>query len=177
MTGIKRSGAAYPFAAPQADVSFSVLQSPVGDLLLLGDGESLTGLYLESAPPTSGIASPLRRDDATFQVVRQELERYFAGDLRNFSVPLAPRGTPFQLAVWATLLAIPYGETRSYGEIAAAIGRPTAARAVGLANGRNPISLIIPCHRVIGQDGSLTGYGWGLPRKRWLLAHEGVGPA
>jgi methylated-DNA-[protein]-cysteine S-methyltransferase len=149
----------------------SVMPSPIGQIWLYSDGQSLTGLYLEregEVPRDTGLA----RENEPFRTVRTQLEQYFAGELRAFSVPLAPRGTPFQRTVWQELLRIPCGETRSYGEVAAAIGRPTASRAVGMANGGNPISLIIPCHRVIGQDGSLTGYGWGLPRKRWLLAHE-----
>ncbi len=164
-----------PFATAQRDICFSVLGSPIGDLLLLGDGVALTGLYLD--PDRVAMASGLRNAEEPFRLVREELERYFSGDLHRFTVPLAPRGTAFQLRVWAALLAIPFGETRSYGEIAAEIGRPKAVRAVGQANGHNPISLIIPCHRVIGQDGSLTGYGWGVDRKRWLLAHEGASPA
>jgi methylated-DNA-[protein]-cysteine S-methyltransferase len=101
-----------------------------------------------------------------------QLGEYFAGRRKEFEVPLAPQGTPFQRAVWSELLRIPFGETVSYGEIAARIARPRAVRAVGAANGRNPIALIVPCHRVIGSDGTLTGYGGGLPTKRWLLAHE-----
>ncbi|MCA9677318.1 MAG: methylated-DNA--[protein]-cysteine S-methyltransferase, partial [Myxococcales bacterium] len=109
--------------------------------------------------------------------VRAQLAAYLDGARRAFDVPLAPAGTPFQLAVWDALLAIPYGATESYGALARRLGRPHAARAVGAANGQNPISIIVPCHRVIGADGSLTGYGGGLPAKRWLLAHEqGGGP-
>ena len=104
----------------------------------------------------------------------RQLADYFAGTRRAFDLPLAPRGTGFQQVVWRALLAIPYGETCSYGELARAIGRPAASRAVGAANGRNPIAIVIPCHRVIGADGSMTGYGGGLPTKKWLLAHEGV---
>jgi methylated-DNA-[protein]-cysteine S-methyltransferase len=106
---------------------------------------------------------------------RRALEAYFAGDLTAIdTLPVETGGTPFQREVWAALRHIPVGETRSYGGLAIAIGRPKAVRAVGLANGSNPISIIVPCHRVIGSDGSLTGYGGGLPRKRWLLAHEGA---
>ena len=168
---------ARPFAIPRRDVCFSVLGSPIGDLLLLGDGVALTGLYLQTEKRRTDVPRGLDRAEEPFRLVREELERYFSGALRHFTAPFAPRGTAFQLRVWAELLAIPYGETRSYREIAAAIGRPKATRAVGQANGRNPISLIIPCHRVIGQDGGLTGYGWGVERKRWLLAHEGAFPA
>ncbi|TAL08984.1 MAG: methylated-DNA--[protein]-cysteine S-methyltransferase [Porticoccaceae bacterium] len=110
--------------------------------------------------------SPLIRE-----AVRQ-LRAYFAGRLTRFELPLNPAGTAFQKSVWQALLAVPHGATASYGEIAAAVGNPRASRAVGLANGRNPIAIVVPCHRIIGRDGSLTGYGGGLDRKRWLLAHE-----
>ncbi|HET8696976.1 MAG TPA: methylated-DNA--[protein]-cysteine S-methyltransferase [Gammaproteobacteria bacterium] len=113
-----------------------------------------------------------RRDDRAIAHVRKQVKEYCAGKRTDFDLELAPRGTEFQQAVWKALLAIPYGETRSYGEIARAIGQPTAARGVGSANHSNPIALIVPCHRVIGADGSLTGYGGGLPLKRALLAHE-----
>jgi methylated-DNA-[protein]-cysteine S-methyltransferase len=113
-----------------------------------------------------------RRDDRAIAQVRKQVKEYCAGKRTEFDLELAPRGTGFQQAVWNALLAIPYGETRSYGEIARAIGQPNAARGVGSANHSNPIALIVPCHRVIGADGSLTGYGGGLPLKRALLAHE-----
>jgi methylated-DNA-[protein]-cysteine S-methyltransferase len=107
--------------------------------------------------------------------IRRAFEDYFAGDIRALeAVPVATVGTAFQRKVWAALQRIPVGETRSYGQLAAEIGEPTASRAVGLANGQNPIAIVIPCHRVIGADGSLTGFGGGLPRKRWLLSHEGA---
>jgi methylated-DNA-[protein]-cysteine S-methyltransferase len=111
-------------------------------------------------------------DERAIEDVRRQVEEYCAGERTEFDLDLAPSGTPFQRAVWDALLAIPYGETRSYGEIARAIGQPGAARGVGAANHANPIGLIVPCHRVIGADGSLTGYGGGLPLKRALLAHE-----
>ncbi len=110
------------------------------------------------------------------QQAADELRRYFAGERVQFSCPLDLHGTPFQLMVWRELQQIPYGETRSYGEIAQAIGRPTASRAVGAANGANPVAIIVPCHRVIGSKGSLTGYGGGLPTKAWLLSLEGIKP-
>jgi methylated-DNA-[protein]-cysteine S-methyltransferase len=113
-----------------------------------------------------------RRDERAIAAVRKQVKEYCAGKRTEFDLELAPHGTDFQQSVWRALLAIPYGETRSYGEIARAIGQPTAARGVGAANGSNPIALIVPCHRVIGSDGSLTGYGGGLPLKRALLAHE-----
>jgi methylated-DNA-[protein]-cysteine S-methyltransferase len=111
-------------------------------------------------------------DDATLREARRQLEAYFAGESHDFSLPLAPEGTPFQRRVWKALEAIPYGETTSYGEIAAAIGSPGSARAVGAANGAKPIPIVVPCHRVIGRDGSLTGYGGGMDRKKTLLALE-----
>jgi methylated-DNA-[protein]-cysteine S-methyltransferase len=104
--------------------------------------------------------------------VAAQLREYFAGERREFDVELAAKGTPFQQRVWDSLMAIPYGELRSYGDVAKAIGRPAASRAVGAANGRNPIAIIVPCHRVIGASGNLTGYGGGLPTKKWLLEHE-----
>ena len=109
--------------------------------------------------------------------VRRQLDEYFAGTRRTFDLPLAPRGTPFQLRVWRLLAEIPFGETWSYRDIAVRLGDPNATRAVGAANGRNPSPIVLPCHRVIGADGSLTGFGGGLPVKRWLLQHEGPLPA
>jgi methylated-DNA-[protein]-cysteine S-methyltransferase len=172
MTAAMQPRETTPFCAPQADSCFSVWPSPLGDILLVSDGSALTGLYLAERAPNRDALHRLRDAVGPFRQVQEELGRYFAGDLKAFTVPLAPRGTPFQLSVWQALLTVPYGETRSYGQIARDIGHATAVRAVGAANGRNPISLIVPCHRVIGQDGSLTGYGWGLERKRWLLDHE-----
>jgi methylated-DNA-[protein]-cysteine S-methyltransferase len=113
-------------------------------------------------------------DDAAFVEIRRQLDEYFEGQRKNFNVPLELHGSPFQVQVWTALRAIPYGQTASYAAIAQAVGRPAAVRAVGAANGRNPVSIIVPCHRVIGADGSLTGYGWGVERKAWLLAHERV---
>src|SRR5262249_46745434 len=112
------------------------------------------------------------RDDAVFAGPRTQLTEYFGGGRAEFELPLLPEGTPFQRKVWNALCEIPYGETISYGELARRIGQPTAARAVGLANGSNPLPIVVPCHRVIGADGSLTGFGGGIERKRWLLAHE-----
>ena len=144
---------------------YAQIDSPIGPLLLTGDDESITGLYMSRDPDG-------RRDDGAFTRAREQLDAYFAGELEIFDLPLAPRGTEFQRRVWDELRQIPYGQTTSYGALAAKIGRPDACRAVGLANGRNPISIIIPCHRVIGASGALTGYGGGIERKRWLLAHE-----
>jgi methylated-DNA-[protein]-cysteine S-methyltransferase len=155
---------------------YRLVDSPVGRLRLSGrDDGVLTGLHLADhdrcPPPAAGWAY----DDALFDGVRQQLEEYFAGGRTEFDVPLELRGSAFQVAVWTALRAIPYGETASYARIARAVGRPEAVRAVGAANGRNPISIIVPCHRVIGADGSLTGYGWGVERKAWLLQHERAG--
>jgi methylated-DNA-[protein]-cysteine S-methyltransferase len=155
-------------------VLYDIVDSPIGDLLLTTDGQALTGLYMlggGAKPPSPGWT----RSAAALAGVAAELTEYFGGDRTSFSMPLAPSGTPFQLAVWEQLTRIPFGETVSYGDIAAALGkRPVASRAVGLANGRNPVAVIVPCHRVIGADGSLTGYGGGLDRKEWLLRHEGA---
>lgn len=150
--------------------SYSTMPSPVGELLLTASDGRLTGLYMpvEVHGPPAGVA----RDDEAFAAVRRQLEEYFAGRRREFDLPVAPPGTPFQQLVWDELQRIGYGETISYAELAGRIGRPTAIRAAGAANGRNPISIIIPCHRVIGSDGSLTGYGGGLEAKRALLALE-----
>jgi methylated-DNA-[protein]-cysteine S-methyltransferase len=159
---------------PDAPVIYDVAPSPLGNLLLTGDGRSLTGLYMLDAggkPPSPRWT----REPTAFTSTTAELAGYFGGERTEFTVPLAPSGSAFQLAVWAELARIPFGVTVSYGEVALALGKSlVASRAVGLANGRNPISIIIPCHRVIGADGSLTGYGWGLPRKEWLLRHEGA---
>lgn len=158
-------------SATQPDVLFSTLPSPVGELLLTSDGDALTGLYPAShrePPATTGLA----RDDAFFTGVRDQLQAFFRGKLFEFTVALAPRGTPFQRAVWAQLELIPLGVTRTYLEVATALGRPSAARAVGAAIGKNPLSFIIPCHRVVGSSGALTGYAGGVALKRWLLNHE-----
>jgi methylated-DNA-[protein]-cysteine S-methyltransferase len=149
-------------------------ESPLGSILLTSDGESLTSLYLV-APQREPATGPdwVRRDDAApFAEAKRQLAAYFDGRLTEFDLPLAMRGTGFQTRVWEELKGIPYGVTISYGELARRIGQPNASRAVGLANGRNPIAIIIPCHRVIGANGKLTGYGGGLSRKEALLALE-----
>jgi methylated-DNA-[protein]-cysteine S-methyltransferase len=151
---------------------YTVIDSPVGPITLVGTETGLSGLYLTDEHFPAGEVAGAERDDDAFADVVAELEAYFAGTLTEFTVPLAPRGTPFQQQVWAALREVPYGETTSYGELAQRLGRPTAARAVGHANGHNPISIIVPCHRVIGAAGALTGYAWGLPRKRFLLDLE-----
>jgi methylated-DNA-[protein]-cysteine S-methyltransferase len=154
------------------DTLYTLLDSPIGELLLTGDGRALTGLHMQEAPRPRRLDASWRRADEAFAPARAQLEEYFAGRRRAFELELAPAGSPFELRVWEALLEIPYGETASYGEIAARVGAPSAARAVGLANGRNPIAVIVPCHRVIGANGSLTGYGGGLERKRLLLDLE-----
>jgi O-6-methylguanine DNA methyltransferase len=156
--------------------SFVCIESPLGPLLLGAEDGALTLLWMSPLPEreTGGADS---RDRAVLALAKEQLDSYFAGDLTAFDLPLAPRGTPFQQRVWSALVEIPFGETVSYGSLATRLGRPGAARAVGLANGSNPISIIIPCHRVIGSDGRLTGYGGGIDRKAWLLDHEaGRGP-
>jgi methylated-DNA-[protein]-cysteine S-methyltransferase len=155
--------------------AYTIIDSPIGRLLLDTDGISLTGLYMETPDLPSRDAPGFRCDAhaGPLPEAARQLAEYFAGRRTVFDLPLAPHGTEFQRCVWQALLGIPYGATLSYGEQARRIGKPNASRAVGLANGRNPLSIVIPCHRVIGANGSLTGYGGGLPRKRWLLAHEG----
>jgi methylated-DNA-[protein]-cysteine S-methyltransferase len=151
---------------------YTYLDSPFGDLLAVRDDVGLTALHLPSGRKPGAVAPGWTHDAAAFEDVRSQVEEYFAGSRQTFDLPLNLMGTPFQLRVWTALLDIPYGETTSYGKTALAIGAPTASRAVGLANGQNPIPIIVPCHRVIGSNGSLTGYGGGLPAKRWLLSHE-----
>jgi methylated-DNA-[protein]-cysteine S-methyltransferase len=151
---------------------FSLLDSPIGELLLTGDGVSVTGIWMQSHRSEWRRTKAWTRDDRALASTRAQLIEYFAGERTEFDLPLAPEGTGFQRRVWTELCAIPYGTTISYGELARRIGQPTAARAVGLANGSNPLPIVVPCHRVIGADGSLTGFGGGIERKRWLLAHE-----
>ena len=145
--------------------------SPVGPLLLISDGTALVGLYTAGHHPSWSRVDGIE-DASPFREVSAQLDHYFAGKLSHFDLPLRLNGTPFQQSVWAELMAIPYGTTISYRELAARIGNPRAIRAVGGANGKNPVSIIVPCHRVIGADGGLTGYGGGLDCKRWLLTHE-----
>jgi methylated-DNA-[protein]-cysteine S-methyltransferase len=151
---------------------YSLLDSPIGELLLTGDGKFVTGIWMQSHRSEWKRTKTLRRDDGAFAEARKQLTEYFNGKRADFDFLLAPEGTSFQRKVWNALCDIPYGETISYGELARRIGQPTAARAVGLANGSNPLPIVVPCHRVIGADGSLTGFGGGIERKRWLLAHE-----
>jgi methylated-DNA-[protein]-cysteine S-methyltransferase len=151
---------------------YALIASPLGDLLAVRDDDGITGLYLPTGKRPMRPAPHWRRSDSDLADVAEQLGQYFAGERREFDLTLRPHGTGFQRRVWDALLEIPYGETRSYGSIAAELGVPGAARAVGLANGQNPISIIVPCHRVVGASGALTGYGGGLPAKQWLLSHE-----
>ncbi|MHB1488591.1 MAG: methylated-DNA--[protein]-cysteine S-methyltransferase [Acidimicrobiales bacterium] len=155
------------------DIVYATMASPVGELLLTGDGKSLSGLYMSAHHGhTPAIGPGWSRDPDAFGRPIEQLNEYFAGARQSFDLELSPRGTEFQMTVWSALRTIGYGQTRSYGQLAAQVGRPRASRAVGLANGRNPISIIVPCHRVIGADGSLTGYGGGLDNKKILLDLE-----
>ncbi len=151
---------------------YHYLSTPIGELLLAGEGEALSLLGFPSGSMARRHEADWKKDAAPFREVCFQLGQYFAGELREFDLPLAPQGTVFQQQVWSTLQEIPYGETWSYGQLATHIGRPKASRAVGAANGLNPIPVIIPCHRVIGANGKLTGFGGGLPTKRHLLALE-----
>ncbi|MBK3575338.1 methylated-DNA--[protein]-cysteine S-methyltransferase [Streptomyces sp. MBT65] len=151
----------------------TVTDSPYGPLTLVADEDGvLCGLYMvdqRHRPPQENFGP---RDDTPFASAIDELQAYFAGELKEFTLELRLHGTPFQRTVWDRLRRIPYGETRSYGDLADALGNPGASRAVGLANGKNPIGIIVPCHRVVGANGSLTGYGGGLERKQRLLDFE-----
>jgi methylated-DNA-[protein]-cysteine S-methyltransferase len=151
---------------------YTELDSPIGELLLLGDGRSLHGLYMQEGRTGIEVSPTWKRSVDSFAAVRKQLDEYFAGRRTTFDVPLRMAGTAFQRRVWSELQEIPYGQSISYGELARRIGIPSASRAVGTANGLNPIAVIVPCHRVIGADGSLTGYGGGLERKRLLLDLE-----
>ncbi len=150
----------------------TVIDSPYGPLTLVAEDGVLCGLYMTEQrhrPPEEHFGT---RDASPFAEAEEQLEAYFRGELKEFTLELCLRGTPFQRSVWTELRKIPYGETRSYGELADALGNSGASRAVGLANGKNPIGIIVPCHRVVGANGSLTGYGGGLDRKKRLLDFE-----
>lgn len=155
-------------------VRYTIFKSPIGPLVLCSDGVNLTGLYTGRLNEEAAPADEWQLDDeaAPFADAKQQLAAYFQKSLKVFDLPLKLAGTDFQRAVWNELLNIPYGEVISYGEMARRLDNPNAVRAVGLANGRNPVSIIVPCHRVIGANGSLTGYGGGLPRKQFLLGLE-----
>lgn len=156
---------------------YHIMPSPIGDLLLAGDDDTLRLVHFQSGPRPLKPAPHWERAAHPFGEVVRQLKAYFEGTLQAFDLPLAPEGTAFQLKVWRALRTIPYGKTWSYGELARHIRNPSASRAVGAANGQNPIPVIVPCHRVIGADGSLTGFGGGLAIKQQLLALEGALPA
>jgi methylated-DNA-[protein]-cysteine S-methyltransferase len=151
---------------------YRIVDSPIGPLTLRGDAEVLTGLSMQDQRHAPVVEADVRQNESAFPDVVEQLTAYFACELTQFDVNLRLEGTGFQLRVWSALQEIPYGETMSYGELAKRIGEPAAFRAVGLANGRNPVAIIVPCHRVIGASGALVGYGGGLDRKRLLLDLE-----
>jgi methylated-DNA-[protein]-cysteine S-methyltransferase len=157
---------------------FRVVESPVGLLTLVAEDERLVGLYIEDQRYRPAASEFGVEVTSGFESLEEQLGEYFAGRLRRFDVPLGFSGTPFQERVWTALLDIPYGRTVTYGQLAEVLGKPTASRAVGAANGRNRMAIVVPCHRVVGADGSLTGYAGGVERKRRLLALEqGAGGA
>ena len=152
-----------------------VVDSPIGPMTVVAEGEAIVGIWMDDQrhlPPDAKFGRPDPGDSVVLKEAERQLGEYFAGERSAFELPLAPVGTPFQRRVWDALREIPYGETVSYGELARRIGQPTASRAVGLANGKNPISIVVPCHRVIGSSGKLIGYGGGLERKHTLLELE-----
>jgi len=151
---------------------YTTFDSPLGELLLSGDGHALHGLYMQEGRTAIAVHPDWQEDDGAFADARGQLDEYFDGRRTDFDLPLAMEGSSFQRRVWRALQDIPYGETISYGEQARRLGPPATPRNVGATNGRNPISIIVPCHRVVGSDGSLTGYGGGLERKRLLLDLE-----
>lgn len=157
-----------------AEVFVCPYESPVGPLTLVMEAGSLTGVFFAEHRHDPQLPTGVVWSTEPFLDVRLQLDGYFAGTRQEFDLPLKASGTDFQQRVWAELLQIPFGVITTYGELAARLGDRQASRAVGLANGKNPISIIVPCHRVLGADGSLTGYGGGLDRKLWLLRHEGA---
>jgi methylated-DNA-[protein]-cysteine S-methyltransferase len=159
-----------------ATIQFCYTETPLGKVLLTGEDGALTGLFFTDHRHSPAVDGAWEHDEASLGEVVRQLDEYFDAAVdrrrRGFDLPLALRGSPFELVVWDALKTIPYGTTVSYGDVARQIGRPKAARAVGAANGRNPVAIVVPCHRVIGADSRLTGYGWGVERKAWLLDHE-----
>jgi len=151
---------------------YSQYLSPIGQLLLVGDGENIHKIIFPNDRRPTEPDDAWEHDDSVFSALAQQLDAYFEGKLKQFSVPLTPEGTEFQRSVWDALQQVDYGETCSYRDIATAIGKPSASRAVGAANGANPIPIVIPCHRIIGTNGTLTGFAGGLHTKQWLLSHE-----
>ncbi len=150
----------------------TTIDSPIGPLTITAEGEELTGLHMHRQRHFPAIPDTTARDEAALAPIVAQLEAYFAGERIDFDLALQLRGTPFQQRVWSALQEIPYGETISYGELACWVGNPRASRAVGTANGHNPVAIVVPCHRVIAADGGIGGYGGGLDRKAWLLEHE-----
>lgn len=153
-------------------MNYGWMESPVGELLIVADEAAVRMIGFREGRHPGKVAEGWRRGGSVVAEARRQLDEYFEGRRRGFDLPLAPSGTPFQLSAWTALQDIPYGATRSYGEQARAMGQPRAVRAVGAANGRNPIAIVVPCHRVIGGDGRLTGYGGGLDIKQYLLDME-----
>lgn len=153
-------------------MDYEFLDTPIGRLLLVADEDGLRQIDFPGPDQEARIEAGWRRDRRFLERAIAQLDAYFAGDLTAFDLALAASGTPFRRKVWDELVRIPYGETISYGELARRIRQPSASRAVGLANGANPLPIVVPCHRVIGSNGQLTGFGGGLPIKRWLLDHE-----
>ncbi|MBB4122515.1 methylated-DNA--[protein]-cysteine S-methyltransferase [Martelella radicis] len=156
---------------------YTHMESPVGPLLLAGDGQALHVMSFSTGARPRKPEPEWRRDDAPFKEAKRQLDAYFAGDLRCFDLPYHLSGSDFQVRVWRYLAEIPFGETRSYGAVASALGDAGASRAVGAANGKNRLAIILPCHRVIGANGALVGFGGGLETKTYLLRHEGALPA
>lgn len=157
-------------------VTTTTVESPLGPLTMVARGARLVSLEMQGQAHAREVPIAAVADDRAFSSIATQLEEYFAGHRKHFDIELGLEGSTFQLRVWEELSRIPYGHTISYGQLAARVGRPGAARAVGLANGRNPVAIIVPCHRVIGADGNLTGYGGGLWRKEFLLGLEGAHP-
>ena len=157
-----------------ATVLYDVVKTPIDRLVVASDGSAIVGVWMANAEPDDASWADRRGADSLLDEARRQLVAYFAGGLRAFDLPLAPNGTEFQRRVWTELTKIPFGATISYARLARRVSNAAAVRAVGAANGRNPIPIIVPCHRVIGSDGSLTGFGGGLARKQWLLKHEGA---
>jgi len=157
-------------------IYYDLHDSPTGELLLVSNGEALTDLHMTAGKYVPIINNDWVRDERLplFTQTKRELDAYFQGKLRAFTMPLAPQGTDFQKRAWIALTKIPYGETRTYGQQARIVGQPAAVRAIGAANGKNPIGIIVPCHRVIGANGTLTGYAGGLHNKEFLLKLEGI---
>jgi methylated-DNA-[protein]-cysteine S-methyltransferase len=158
-------------------IFYQYMDSPVDPLLLAADEEGLLLIEFHTPRhPMSRLQDWVEGDNPILEATRKQLDEYFTGSRKEFDLPLSPQGTPFQKEVWHTLATIPYGHTISYAQLAQRVGKPTAMRAVGAANGRNPLPIVLPCHRVIGADGSLTGFGGGLPTKQFLLQLEGALP-